>query len=164
MSDRDVVVFLLALAILLGAARLLGELGRVVGLPRVVGEIASGILLGPTVFGRIAPRAETWLFALGPGETMVRGYGTVALVLLLVVVGMEIDVGILRRRGKSALAAGLLGIVLPGAGGIALGLLLPNADLVDPSRRLPAALLLGVALSLSALPVIAKTLLDLGLL
>ena len=98
MSDRDVVVFLLALAILLGAARLLGELGRVVGLPRVVGEIASGILLGPTVFGRIAPRAETWLFALGPGETMVRGYGTVALVLLLVVVGKKVSRGLQEER------------------------------------------------------------------
>jgi Kef-type K+ transport system membrane component KefB/mannitol/fructose-specific phosphotransferase system IIA component len=49
------------------------------------------------------------------------------------------------------------------AGGIALGLLLPDSDLVDPSRRTMVALLLGVALSISALPVIAKTLLDLGL-
>jgi len=163
-SDPDVVVFLLALAVLLGAARLLGGLGRGQGLPRVVGEIGSGILLGPTVFGRIAPRGEAWLFASGPGETMVRGYGTVALVLLLVVVGMEIDVGIVRRRGRSALAAGLLGIVLPAAGGIALGMLLPDAELVDPSHRVAAALLLGVALSVSALPVIAQTLLDLGLL
>jgi Kef-type K+ transport system membrane component KefB/mannitol/fructose-specific phosphotransferase system IIA component (Ntr-type) len=163
-NDHDVVVFLLALAVLLGAARLLGELGRLAGLPRVVGEVASGILLGPTLFGRIAPRGEAWLFAPGPGETMVRGTATVALVLLLVLLGMEIDVGILRRRGRSALATGLLGIVLPAAGGIALGLLLPDADLVDPSRRLPAALLLGVALSVSAIPVIARTLLDLGLL
>jgi Kef-type K+ transport system membrane component KefB len=50
MSDHDLVVFLLALAVLLGAARLLGELGRVWGLPLVAGEIAAGILLGPTVF------------------------------------------------------------------------------------------------------------------
>jgi Kef-type K+ transport system membrane component KefB len=164
MNDHEIVVFLLALAVLLGAARLLGELGRLAGLPRIVGEMASGIVLGPTVFGRIAPRQEAWLFAPGPGETMIRGYGTVALVLLLVVVGMEIDGRILRRRGKSALAAGLLGIVLPAVGGVALGLLLPDADLADPSRRVPAALLLGVALSVSALPVIAKTLLDLGLL
>jgi Kef-type K+ transport system membrane component KefB/mannitol/fructose-specific phosphotransferase system IIA component (Ntr-type) len=163
-NDRDVVVFLLALAVLLGAARLLGELGRLAGLPRVVGEVVSGILLGPTLFGRIAPPGEAWLFAPGPGETMVRGCATVALVLLLVVLGMEIDLGILRRRGRSALATGVLGIVLPAAGGIALGLLLPDADLVDPSRRLPAALLLGVALSVSAIPVIARTLLDLGLL
>jgi Kef-type K+ transport system membrane component KefB/mannitol/fructose-specific phosphotransferase system IIA component (Ntr-type) len=162
-NDHDVVVFLLALAVLLGAARLLGELGRMAGLPLVVGEIAAGVLLGPTLFGRIAPRGQAWLFAPGPGETMVRGYGTVALVLLLVVVGMEVDLGILRRRGKSALGTGVLGIVLPAASGIALGWLLPAADLVDPSRRTTVALVLAVALSISALPVIAKTLLDLGL-
>jgi Kef-type K+ transport system membrane component KefB/mannitol/fructose-specific phosphotransferase system IIA component (Ntr-type) len=162
-SDHDLVVFLLALAVLLGAARLLGELGRVWGLPLVAGEIAAGILLGPTVFGRIAPGAHAWLFAPGPSEAMIGGYATVALVLLLVVVGMEVDLGVLRRRGKTALTTGLLGIVLPAAGGLALGFLLPDALLVDPSRRVTVALLLAVALSISALPVIAKTLLDLGL-
>ena len=60
-------------------------------------------------------------------------------------------------------STGLLGIVLPFACGVALGFLLPDSDLVDPSRRTLVALLLGVALSISALPVIAKTLLDLGL-
>ncbi|HEX3343449.1 MAG TPA: cation:proton antiporter, partial [Polyangiaceae bacterium] len=163
MSDRDLVVFLLALAVLLGAARLLGELGRLWGLPLVVGEIAAGILLGPTVLGRAAPRAQAWLFAAGPAESMIEGYATVALVLLLVVVGMEVDLGVLRRRGKSALTTGLLGIALPAAGGVALGVLLPDALVVDPSRRLTLALVLGVALGISALPVIAKTLLDLGL-
>jgi Kef-type K+ transport system membrane component KefB/mannitol/fructose-specific phosphotransferase system IIA component len=57
----------------------------------------------------------------------------------------------------------LLGVVLPLASGVALGFLLPDSDLVDPTRRSTLALLLGVALSISALPVIAKTLLDLGL-
>jgi Kef-type K+ transport system membrane component KefB/mannitol/fructose-specific phosphotransferase system IIA component (Ntr-type) len=163
LTDHDVVAFLLALAVLLGSSRLLGELGRAMGLPLVVGEICAGILLGPTVFGRVAPGAQTWLFGPGLGEAMIGGYTTVALVLLLVMVGVEVDLGILRRRGRSALATGLLGIVLPGACGVALGFLLPDADLVDPSRRATVALLLGVALSISALPVIAKTLLDLGL-
>jgi Kef-type K+ transport system membrane component KefB/mannitol/fructose-specific phosphotransferase system IIA component (Ntr-type) len=115
------------------------------------------------VLGRIAPRAQAWLFGPGPSESMIAGYTTVALVLLLVMVGVEVDLGILRRRGRSALATGLLGMVLPGACGIALGFLLPDADLVDPTRRMTVALLLAVALSVSALPVIAKTLLDLGL-
>jgi Kef-type K+ transport system membrane component KefB/mannitol/fructose-specific phosphotransferase system IIA component len=162
-SDHDLVTFLLALAVLLGAARLLGELARMWGLPLVVGEIAAGILLGPTVFGRVAPRSHAWLFAPGPSGAMLGAYADVALVLLLVVVGMEVDLGVLRRRGKNALATGLLGIVLPAAGGIAIGLLVPDALLLDPSRRVTVAMLLAVALSISALPVIAKTLLDLGL-
>jgi len=162
-SDHDVLIFLLALAAMLGSARLLGELGRLLGLPLVVGEIGAGILLGPTALGRIAPQAQGWLFPSGTPEAMIGAYTAVAVVLLLVVVGVEVDLGILRRRGRTALLTGLLGILLPMAGGVALGLVLPASDLVDPSRRTMVALLLGVALSISALPVIAKTLLDLGL-
>ena len=163
MTDHAVLVFLLALAVLLAVARVCGELARAVGLPLVVGEIAAGILVGPTVLGRIAPGAQAWLFPGGESAAMLGSYTAVAVVLLLVVVGLEVDLGIVRRRGRSALLTGLLGVLLPMASGIALGFLLPDSDLVDPARRSTVALLLGVALSISALPVIAKTLLDLGL-
>ncbi|HXX70339.1 MAG TPA: cation:proton antiporter [Polyangiaceae bacterium] len=163
MNDHDVLVFLLALAVLLAAARGLGELARAIGLPLVVGELAAGIVLGPTVFGRIAPQAHHWLFGPGAPVSMIGAYTTVAVILLLVVVGLEIDLGMLRRRGKSALLTGLFGVLLPAASGIALGFLLPDSELLDPARRTTFALLLAVALSISALPVIAKTLLDLGL-
>ncbi|HEV3191036.1 MAG TPA: cation:proton antiporter [Polyangiaceae bacterium] len=164
MTDHDVLVFLLALASMLGLSRLLGEIARVAGLPLVVGELAAGIVLGPTVLGHLTPRGQAWLFPQsGPAQAMIGAYATVAVVLLLVVVGLEVDLGVLRRRGRSALLTGLLGVVLPLASGVALGFWLPDSDLVDPARRSTLALLLGVALSISALPVIAKTLLDLGL-
>jgi len=163
MTDHDVLVFLVALAALLASARLLGELARALAMPLVVGEMAAGIVLGPSLLGRIAPNAQRWLFPTGAPASMIGGYTTIAVVLLLVVVGLEVDLGVIRRRGRSALATGLLGIALPVASGVALGLLLPDSDLVDPSRRSIFALVLGVALSISALPVIAKTLLDLGL-
>jgi Kef-type K+ transport system membrane component KefB/mannitol/fructose-specific phosphotransferase system IIA component (Ntr-type) len=163
MTDHDVLVFLLALATLLASARILGEIARALQMPLVVGEIAAGILLGPSALGRVSPRAHAWLFPTGAPESMLGGYTTLAVVLLLVVVGIEVDLGVLRRRGRSALTTGLLGMALPMASGFALGLLLPGSDLVDPSHRTTVALLLGVALSISALPVIAKTLLDLGL-
>jgi Kef-type K+ transport system membrane component KefB/mannitol/fructose-specific phosphotransferase system IIA component (Ntr-type) len=163
LTDNDVLVFLLALAVMLASARLLGELARAAGLPLVVGEIAAGIALGPTVLGRLAPGAGAWLFADPQAQTMIGAYTTIAVVLLLVVVGIDVDVGVLRRRGRSALLTGVFGIVLPAAAGVTLGMLLPDSDLVDPSHRTTVALLLGVALSISALPVIAKTLLDLGL-
>jgi Kef-type K+ transport system membrane component KefB len=163
MTEHNVLVFLLALSALLGSARILGELARMLRLPAVVGEIAAGILLGKTVFGRVAPGLQSWMFPLGASQSMIGAYTTVAVVLLLVVVGLEVDLDLLLRRGRSALLTGLLGILLPAASGIALGFCLPESDLVDPTRRLTLALVLGVALSISALPVIAKTLLDLGL-
>ncbi|MGH7271793.1 MAG: cation:proton antiporter [Polyangiaceae bacterium] len=163
MTHHDVFVFLLGLAALLALARLLGEVGRAFGMPLVAGEIAAGVVLGPTGFGHVSRAAQRWLFDPGAPRLMIDGYTTIAVVLLLVVVGLEVDLGVLRRRGRAASLTGGFGILLPMACGVALGLLLPDSDMVDPSRRTTVALVLGVALSISALPVIAKTLLDLGL-
>ncbi len=163
MQEHDVLVFLLALAVLLSVARLLGESARRLGFPLIFGELATGILLGPTVLGRAAPSAHQWLFPKGVPQNMLAGYTNVGVVLLLVVAGLEVNLGIVRRRGKSALLTSVLGIVMPLIGGVLLGALLPDSDLVRPDRRVLFALFMGVALSISALPVIAKTLLDLGL-
>ena len=163
MSEHETLVFLVSLATLLAAARLLGELARWLGLPLVVGEITAGILLGPTLLGRALPDVRAWLFPSGTPQKMLGAYTTVAVVLLLVVAGIEVDLSIVRRRGRSALLTSILGILLPMAGGVLLGFLLPDSDLVAPEHRVLFALFIGVALSISALPVIAKTLLDLGL-
>jgi Kef-type K+ transport system membrane component KefB/mannitol/fructose-specific phosphotransferase system IIA component (Ntr-type) len=161
--EQDVLVFLLSLAVLLSSARLLGEVARRLGLPLVFGELSAGILLGPTVLGRASPSAQHWLFPGGVPEHMLAGYTNVAVVLLLVVAGLEVNLAIVRRRGRSALLTSILGIAMPLAGGVLLGVLLPDSDLVRPDHRTLFALFMGVALSISALPVIAKTLLDLGL-
>ena len=163
MREHDVLVFLLSLAVLLSAARLLGEGARRLGFPLIFGELASGILLGPTILGRITPAGQHALFPGGVPGTMLAGYTNVGVVLLLVVAGLEVNLGIVRRRGASALLTSVMGIVMPLAGGVLLGVLLPDSDLMRPDRRMLFALFMGVALSISALPVIAKTLLDLGL-
>lgn len=163
MSEHEAVVFLLSIATLLGVARLLGELARSWGLPAVVGEILAGVLLGRTVLGRVLPGAHAFLFPSGAPKVMLGGYTTLAVVLLLVVAGLEVDLGIVKRRGRTALFVSALGIIVPLVGGLALGNLLPDSYLVHPDRRALFAVFLGVALSISAMPVIAKTLLDLGL-
>jgi Kef-type K+ transport system membrane component KefB/mannitol/fructose-specific phosphotransferase system IIA component (Ntr-type) len=160
---HDTLVFLLSLAVLLGSARLLGELARSFGLPLVVGELATGILLGATGLRRVSPALEAWLFPPGPAAEMLSGYTTVAVVLLLVVAGLEVDLGIVRRRGRSAIVVAALGVLAPAAGGIILGFLVPSSVMGELGSRTLFALFMGVALSISALPVIAKTLLDLGL-
>lgn len=160
---RDVILFLLALAVLLGSARLFGEISRRIGFPPVAGEIISGILVGKTVLGRVAPGAFAWLFPEGPPKTLLSGYTTVAVMLLLVVAGLEIDLSVVRKSGPVVIATSICGIVVPFILGYGVGLLLPDGDLADPTRRGLHAAFLGIALSISALPVIAKTLLDLGL-
>jgi Kef-type K+ transport system membrane component KefB len=163
MNEHEALVFLLSIATLLGAARLLGELARSVGLPSVIGEILAGVLIGRTVLGRLAPGVHGFLFPDGPARTGLAAYTTLAVVLLLVVAGLEVDLGIVKRRGRAALFVSALGILVPLASGWALGTALPDAYLVHPDRRLLFAVFVGVALSISAMPVIAKTLLDLGL-
>jgi Kef-type K+ transport system membrane component KefB len=160
---HDVLLFLLGLAVLLGVARIFGEICRLLGFPAVVGEILTGVLLGKTLLGRIFPGAYAWLFSDGPARTMMNGYTTVAVMLLLVVAGLEIDLTVVRKSGRVVVLTSVLGLLVPFALGYALGVLLPDAELPDPSRRGLHAAFLGIALSISALPVIAKTLLDLGL-
>jgi Kef-type K+ transport system membrane component KefB/mannitol/fructose-specific phosphotransferase system IIA component (Ntr-type) len=160
---QDVLVFLVSLAALLGSARLLGEGARRLGLPAVAGEIVSGILIGRTVLGRIAPAAYAWTFPEGTPKILLSGYTTVAVMLLLVVAGLEIDLSVVRKSGRIVLVTGVIGLVLPFLMGWGTGFLLPDSDLADPARRGLHASFLGIALAISALPVIARTLLDLGL-
>jgi Kef-type K+ transport system membrane component KefB/mannitol/fructose-specific phosphotransferase system IIA component len=94
---------------------------------------------------------------------MLSGYTTVAVVLLLVAAGLEVDLGVVKRHGRSALLVATSSMLLPLLGGSVLGYLVPDTTLLHPEQRGLFAVFLGVALSISALPVIAKTLLDLGL-
>ncbi len=162
MTDREILVLLLALGAMLGLARGLGALARSRGMPAIAGEVAAGVLLGPTVLGRIAPGAHAWLFGAA-ADAGLDAITTVAVVLLLVAAGLHVDPRVLRRRGRVALPTAALGIVLPALCGLALGFLLPAANLVDPARRPLVAALLAVALAVSALPVVAKTMLEAGL-
>jgi Kef-type K+ transport system membrane component KefB/mannitol/fructose-specific phosphotransferase system IIA component (Ntr-type) len=160
---HDQVVFLLSLAVLLGVARILGGLCQRVKIPAVVGELCAGVLLGKTLLGRVAPGAYAWLFPSGTPQTLLGGYATIAAVLLLVVAGLEIDLRVVRQAGRVVVTTSLFGIAVPFALGAGLGTLLPEAALADPTRRGLHTAFLGIALSISALPVIARTLLDLGL-
>ncbi len=133
------------------------------GLPLVVGEILAGVLLGATGLRRFAPSVHDFLLPSGAPQSMLSGYTTLAVVLLLVVAGLEVDLQIVKRRGRSALIVAALGMLMPLLGGFVLGYLVPDSVLMHPSQRGLFAVFIGVALSISALPVIAKTLLDLGL-
>jgi Kef-type K+ transport system membrane component KefB/mannitol/fructose-specific phosphotransferase system IIA component (Ntr-type) len=163
-AEHDIAIFLVGLATLLACARLLGELSRRLRFPAVAGELTAGVLLGPTVLGRLWPGSVQWLFPKGPPATMLAGYTLLSAVLLLTLAGLEIDLSVVVRRRREAAATSFAGVLLPMIMGVALGWVLPDAYLVDPSRRVLFALFVGTALSISAMPVIAKTLLDLGFL
>ncbi|MBL9121300.1 MAG: cation:proton antiporter [Phycisphaerae bacterium] len=156
---------LLGLAALLGVARLLGEVARRFGQPAVLGEILAGILLGPTVLGTVAPAAGSFLFPpAGPNALVLHGIGTFSVVLFLLVAGMEVDLSTIVRLKRSAAIIGCSSLLIPFSIGSLLGYLVPIAMGREPdANALTFSLFLGVAMSISALPVIAKTLMDLNL-
>ncbi|MBV0925068.1 cation:proton antiporter [Halomicroarcula limicola] len=150
--------FLASLTLILAVAHALGALSDRVGFAPVVGELLTGLVLGPSVLGAVAPAAVAALLPLDDG---VAGLASLGLVLLVVLAGTEVDPARIRGSLGPTVAVASGATVVPFLGGVALGFALPTAYLPAPPRRLGLALFLGTALSISALPVAARVLVDL---
>src|SRR5271163_2387740 len=156
----------IALAVLLGAAKLAGEIMQKLDQPSVLGEIMVGILLGPTVLGHFKPGLYAFIFpATGNLPIVLETVTTLGVVFFLLTAGLEIDLRSIYRQGRSALLVSFFGVVIPFAFGFGAAGLFPRFLGAAPGAdRLIFALFVGTALSISALPVIAKILMDLNLL
>ncbi|BCA81155.1 cation:proton antiporter [Desulfuromonas sp. AOP6] len=165
LRHHEITALFLALGLLLATARLLGETARRFNLPSVLGEILAGILWGPTIFGVLAPAAHTFLFPrTGGGAVAFDALTTLAIVLFLLVAGMEVNLSTVWRQGKVALWVALAGMLLPFALGFAVAWWLPGLVGYQPGvNPLAFALFMATALSISALPIIAKILMDLNI-
>ena len=164
LSPDQIVRLLLAVAALLATGRILGELVRKFGQPSVLGEMLAGIVLGPTVLGAFAPEAMEFLFPMkGNVPVALDALTTVAISLFLLVAGMEVDLSMMFRQGRVAVCVGLGSMLVPFALGFGVFYAGPAMAGIDNERALVFAMFMATALSISALPVIAKTLLDLGM-
>lgn len=149
-------VFFLALVVVIVAGRLLGELMQRVGQPAVMGQLLGGLLLGPSVFGALAPDWQHALFAPSAAQkSMLDAVSQLGILMLLLLTGMETDLGLVRRVGRAAASVSMAGIVLPFACGFALGQYMPESMLPDPEHRLITSLFLGTALSISSVKIVA---------
>ena len=158
-------VGLLAMQILvvLGAARLVGWAMGLIGQPRVVGEMAAGIVLGPSVLGALAPGASASLFppaSLG----FLSALSQVGLLLFMFLVGLELDPKTLRAHGRAALVTSASSIVAPFALGVLLARGSYPAYVPEGVPFYQFALFLGAAMSVTAFPVLARILAERGLL
>jgi len=152
----------LALAVVVIAGRLLGRAAAAIGQPPVIGEVVSGILLGPSLLGLVAPGAQAYLFP----DAVRAALGVVAhlgVLLYMFLVGLEFDTGLLKRRAASLVVTSQASIVVPFALGYALALALYDA--LAPAGVTPTVfgLFMGVAMSITAFPVLARILTDRGL-
>jgi Kef-type K+ transport system membrane component KefB len=149
---------MLAIAVVILAARLAGALLARLGQPRVMGEIIAGILLGPTLLGAVAPEVGDYLF---PPDIipLLSGAASIGLAFYLFLVGMELDPVAIRERATEAAFISNASVAFP----LALGLLvaLPVYELLAPDADyLPFALFMGVAMSITAFPVLARILVE----
>ena len=156
-------VLLVQLALLVGTARLVGGIANKLRQPAVVGQIIAGVLLGPSVLGKVYPGTFEWLFSDSTVGSVTYGLAWLAVIMVLVVIGYETDLGIIIRLRRAAVnvSAGALLVPLVVVGLVAL--LTPSSFVGDAGRGLYAAFM-ALALSVAALPVVAKILLDLGML
>jgi Kef-type K+ transport system membrane component KefB len=165
LSTHELCVFLVGLGVLLGSARFLGELARRFGQPAILGEIITGIVLGPTLLGSLAPSVYSFLFPRSGGVAMVMdGLTTLAIVMFLLVTGMKVDLSTVWRQGRSGMAVSAFGMVIPFAIGFATAWFAPGLLGGDRGAQpVVLPLFFGTALCISALPVVARILMDLNL-
>ena len=171
MTASEILLFvLLDVAVVVAAARVFGWAFQRMGQPAVVGEIVAGITLGPSLLGLLPGDLHLVLF-----PTEVRPYlnviAQIGLILFMFVVGLEVDLSAVRRRRGTAVAVSLTSIALPFGLGMLLALALHGGHSVvtdaegttAPVDLLPFALFLGVAMSITAFPVLARILTERGL-
>jgi Kef-type K+ transport system membrane component KefB len=150
------------LTIIVMAGRLGGALARRCAQSAAVGEIIVGILLGPSLFGLLAPGVFDYVFHSAPQEPLTI-LSNLGLVLLMFQIGLEFDFSHLRERANRAavLRISIACLVLPFVCGLGLGFLLTQAS--PPQTRLSTALFVATALSITALPTLGRIMMELNL-
>lgn len=165
MKHEEVVIFLIAISIMLFFARFLGEVFNKFKQPAIIGEIIAGILLGPTILGNLLPEVQGTLFPQkGNVSLVLNGITQLAVIMLLIVSGLEVNLALIAKQGKTALYTSTLGMALPFALGFIPFYYFSDLFGASPGDKLIFALFMGTAMSISALPVIARTLMDMNLL
>jgi K+:H+ antiporter len=153
---------LLALAAVVLTGRVLGSLFRFIGQPPVIGEVVAGILLGPSLLGSISPAAYTFLLpaSVAPGLGLIAQVGVV---LYMFLVGVELDTEGLKGQLRSTVGIAFTSIAVPFVLGVWLATRLYDGLSPAGVPFMHFMLFLGVAMSITAFPVLARILADQGI-
>jgi Kef-type K+ transport system membrane component KefB len=149
----------LAVAVVIMLARIAGAGAHRIGQPKVMGEVLAGILLGPTLLGVIAPTAANYLF---PSDIvpLISGAADIGLAFFMFLVGLEVDMRLIKGKFSQAALISNTGIALPVVLGFAAAV--PLYPLLGPVNKsfLAFATFLAVSLSITAFPVLARLLVE----
>jgi Kef-type K+ transport system membrane component KefB len=163
---HDILLLLVQIAILLFVARAFGEIAQRLKQPSVVGEILAGIVLGPSLLSGLFPAFGAWVVPQTPESGyLLEVVSLIGALFLLLITGLETDLQLIRRHARTAMGVSLGGILVTFSSGLVLGWYLPEDLLAQPGteQRLVFALFVATAMSISAIPVIAKVLMDMNL-
>ncbi|MGC3988222.1 MAG: cation:proton antiporter [Chthoniobacteraceae bacterium] len=156
--------FFLQLAFILAVCRLVGWLAGKLGQPQVVGEMIAGVLMGPSLFGRLAPEWQAQMFP-DASKGVIFSVCQVGLAVYMFLVGAEFDLGLIRNRLRSAASVSIAGIAAP----FALGVITATCTwqgwglFSAKTTQLEAMLFMGAAMSITAFPMLARIIYERGL-
>lgn len=155
-------ILLLQVVLIILLTQLLGTLFRRLGQPAVIGEIVAGILLGPSLLGWVFPGAFQFIFPPASMENL-RFLSQIGLLLFMFIIGMELDMKLIRKQAFDALVISHASILIPYTLGIALAFYLYRDYAPTGIPFLPFALFMGIAMSITAFPVLARIIREKGL-
>lgn len=149
-------LFLFQIVLLVVVGRLFGELMVRIGQPSIMGQIIGGIILGPSVLGYFAPGVEAAIFPqVDAQKSMTEAVAQLGILFLLLLAGMETDLGLAMRLRRSAASISLAGIVIPFTCGFILGEMMPLHLVPNPDQRIVTSLFMGTALAISSVKIVA---------
>lgn len=153
---------LLQIVTIIIVARVFGWICKIIGQPTVIGEIAAGIFLGPSVLGMFYPELSTVLF---PAQSLgnLQFLSQIGLILFMFIIGMELDLNVLKTKAQEAIVISHASIILPFALGVGLALYMYTDFAPEGINFLSFALFIGIALSITAFPVLARIVQERGL-
>ncbi len=166
LAHNELIILLLSISTMLIVSRIFAELGKQFKLPVVMGELIVGIILGPTVLGMICPGIFNYLFPFhGNIPIALDGIFSLSVIMLLFVAGMEVQLPMVLKQGKVAIYTSTFSMIIPFFTGFAVAWFFPDIFHIpnDEDSRFLFALFFGTALSISALPVIARILMDMNI-
>ncbi|MDZ7884344.1 MAG: cation:proton antiporter [Mycobacterium sp.] len=158
MPAETAIHFFLQLAVILAACKLAGLAAQRVGQPQVVGEMIAGVVLGPSLLGRMAPDLQSHLFPTGTSNLVLYTAAQVGLVLYMFIIGLNFDVDHVRQRAGTAAAVSITGTVAPLIVGAlaAIPLLGAGGFFGDGVNLGMAMMFLGASIAITAFPMLAR--------
>ncbi|MBB6445449.1 cation:proton antiporter [Bacillus benzoevorans] len=165
LSSIELSHFLISMAILLALAHLLGYLAERLAIPRVIGEVSAGLVLGPTLLGYFYPGAFTWLFSGFPEQERMFGLMyQIGLILLMFCSGLKFHTKFKMGDGKIVSVLVLASTILPFALGWLVTYLIDLKQFLGPANNdFALKIVIAIAIAVTSIPVISKIFIDLGI-